>query len=750
MKYFYYSIQVMLLVLVLLACKKLSNDGLDEAPVVLKAPLEISVVNDDDQLPVVGVKVIISRKTTASGTFTRMDTIRTDQAGKISYSAPYPNYLKVELDTSYYHKGEELLEFTTESGGKVNLHTTPKFGMAVLDISVTDAATDQAIPAFSLAVSSRAPGKTDFMSSGPENADASGKLMVSLPYPNDIRVAVGDTVKYFPDTLFTALKNVRGVKVALKAVLKPLTVPLEVTVLDKDNGTPLADVSIAVLHKLTGQPDFKDIGLTGLTDKDGKLLLNAPFSGEVKIRTTDALYNTPDSVVTSLAYEKNRKVTLRSKALTPKAPVEISMYDQNSLLRAAGVSVKVSYKRTGQAGFTVETTGVTDDLGKLLVNVPFSGEMMFEVANDPYFTNKAVTAQNVGAGLKKVDLPLSSSTAKYPEPLTDGLQVSTLVLNNGISLNKPTDVVADKVGNVYICDQINNRIVRVSRTGNTTVVAGSGTSGSADGVGTAASFGTPWGMVADADGTTLYVSDGTHKIRKLSINPTTMVATVTTIAGSGAAGTADGNGIAATFNRPAGMALDQAAGLLYIIDYNSSRVRKLELNNANKVSTVTTSLLYSPVSIALNPAKTQLYVGAFGNTFGSTGSQLIKYSVTGTRVGLRGNTGDNFNDPSGLFVSAAGKVFVANDKSHSISQMIAEVVSGQNGASEFSFIAGSATFTPAATNGVSGTPGNTDGSAAVARFTSPWGIKYNTYTGTFLIADQGNNSIRLMKSNTIN
>jgi hypothetical protein len=61
MKYFYYSIQVMLLVLVLLACKKLSNDGLDEAPVVLKAPLEISVVNDDDQLPVVGVKVIVKQ-----------------------------------------------------------------------------------------------------------------------------------------------------------------------------------------------------------------------------------------------------------------------------------------------------------------------------------------------------------------------------------------------------------------------------------------------------------------------------------------------------------------------------------------------------------------------------------------------------------------------------------------------------------------------------------------------------------------
>lgn len=750
MKYFYYSIRVVLLLVVLMACKKLTNSGLDEAPVVLKAPLNVSVINDDDQLPVVGIKVIISRKTTASGTYTRIDTLRTNEQGKLSYSSPYPNYLKVEVDTTYYHKAVGLLEFTTENGGSISLHTTPKSGMAVLNISVTDAATDQGIPAFALAIGSRSPGKTDYISSGSEQADDNGKLMVSLPYPNEVRVSVGDTVKYFPDTLFAELKNVRGAKIALKAVAKPLTVPLEVTVLDKDSGSPLAAVSVAVLHKLTGKADFQDIGLTGLTDKNGKLLLDAPFSGEVKIKTSDALYNTPDSLITSLAYEKNRKVTLRSKALTPKATVEVSVYDQNSLLRASGVSVKVSYKLTGQTAFTALSTVTTDDLGKISVSIPFSGEMRFEVANDGYFMDKAVVGQNVGATLKKVDLPLSLSPAKYPEPSTDGLQVSTLALNNGISLNKPTDVSADKVGNIYICDQNNHRIVRVSRTGNTTVIAGMGTSGSADGIGTAASFGTPWGMVADNDGTTLYVSDGTNKIRKLSINPSTMAATVTTVAGSGAAGTADGNGTAATFNRPAGMALDEDAGLLYIVDYGSSRIRKLELDNANKVSTVSSSVLYSPVSIALNPAKTQLYVGAFGNTFGSTGSQLIKYSVTGTRVGLRGNTGDNFNDPSGLFISAAGKVFVANDKAHSIAQLISEVASGQNGNSEFSFIAGSATFSPPTTNAVSGTPGNINGAAAEARFNNPWGIKYNTYTGTFLIADQGNNSIRLMKSNAIN
>ncbi|TKC05152.1 SMP-30/gluconolactonase/LRE family protein [Pedobacter frigoris] len=750
-RYFYYSIQVVLLLIVFMACKKLANDSLDVVPVV-KAPLSVSVINDDDQLPVAGVKVIISRKISSKGDFVRVDTIRTNAQGQLSLELPYPNYLKVEVDTTYYHTAVQELEFLNENGGEVTLHTTPKYGMSPLDITVTDQA-NVPLPNFSLAISTKSPDQTNFFSTGPENSDANGKLMVSLPYPNDVRVAVGDTMKYFPDTVTAQLKNVRGATVALKAELKPLTVPLEVTVLDKDNNAPLADISIAVLQKLTGEADFKDIGLLANTGSNGKVTFNAPFEGEVRIMTADDLYSTPAEVITRMAYEKNRKVTLLSKALTPKAPVEISVFDQSNSQILPGISVKVSYKRTGQTVFTEETTAITGEDGKLNVSVPFSGEMKFEVINDAYFADKSVTAQNVGSGAKKIDLPLTLATAKYPEPITTSLQVSTLKLNNAITLAAPTDVVTDRRGNTYICDQNNNRIVRVSKSGNTTVLAGSGTAGTTDGTGTGATFNKPWGLALNDAGTILYVSDNSgHKIRRVSINLSTMVAAVTTIAGTGSTGTLDANGTAATFNRPAGLALDETSGTLYVADYSNNRIRKIALNSSNAVTTVSSTVVYAPVALALNPAKTLVYVGAFGNTFGSTGSQLMRFTPTGTRTGLKGQIDDNYNNPSGLFISQAGKIFVSNDQAHMISQLATEVAaSGSgNGTSTFSYVAGSPTFTTTVTNGVTGTPGNVDGSATTARFTNPWGIKYNTFTGSFLIADQGNNSIRIMKSNTIN
>ncbi|TCC84501.1 NHL domain-containing protein [Pedobacter hiemivivus] len=751
-RYFYYAVQVVILLVVFMACKKLTTDAFQEHS-VLTAPLNIAVVNDDDQLPVVGVKVIISRKTSPKDDYVRVDTVRTDEKGQISsYSLPYPNFLKIEVDTTYYHKAEQILEFVTENGGSVALHTTPKYGMAPLSIEVTNSTTAVPIPGLALSISSRVPETTEWLSSGPENADPAGKLMVSLPYPNEVRVAVADTIKYFPDTVVTNLKNVRGAAVALKTELKPLTVPLEVTVLDKDNQAPLANVSIAVQLKLTGETEFRDIGLAGVTDVNGKLVLNAPYSGEVRVYTSDDVYNLPDQFITRLAYEKNRVITLLSKALTPMAPVEVKVFDQANSQILPGISVKVSYKRTGQTTFTEVTTAPTDEEGKLSVGIPFSGEMKFEVINDPYFANKSITAQNIGIAAKTVDLPLVLNPVKYAEPITTDLQVGTINLNNAITLASPTDVAMDKRGNIYICDQNNNRIVRVSKTGNTTVLVGSGTAGTANGTGTSATFNKPWGLALDDAGTTLYVSDNSgHKVRKVSISPATMVATVTTIAGSGTSGTLDADGTAATLNRPSGLALDEAAGILYVGDYGGNRIRKIELNSNNKVTTVSTSVVYAPVALALNPAKTQLYVGAFGNTFGSTGSQLIKFTPAGARTGLKGILDNNYNNPSGLFISQAGKVFIANDQAHMISQLATEVgASGAgNGASTFSYLAGSATFTTAVTNGVTGDPGKIDGPATTARFTSPWGIKYNTYTGAFIIADQGNNSIRIMKSSTI-
>lgn len=742
----------LMVIIMVISCKKLENDALntDESNIP-QAPLEIKVINNDDQQPVAGVKVLISRQTSSNGDYVHVDTIRTDGNGIIKTKLPYPNRIRLEIDTTYYHKAEQVLDFVGANGNNMVLLTTPKFGMAPLNIAVTDQS-NTAIANFALLIATKAPGSANYISTGgTEHVGTDGKLIVSLPYPNTVRVLVADTIKYFPDTLMAALKNVRGESLALKAKEKPTTVPLEVTVVDKDNNAVLAGIEVAVLHRPTGQTNFTSINLIGTTNSDGKITFNTPFEGEVKIKTTDEVYFYPDSVITRMAYEKNRKITLRSKKLIPKAPVEIAVYDQSNNQILPGVTVKVSSKLNGETSFTADTVAAADEDGKLKVRVRFSGEMKFEVLNDRYFADKTITQQNIGSTTKQVSLPLTLKTAAYPEPILTDLRVSSLTLNNGITLNAPTDVATDKRGNIYICDQNNNRIVRVSRTGNTTVLAGSGTASSVDGVGTAATLNRPKGMVLNDAGTELYVTEYSgHKVRKIIIDLTKMIGTVSTLAGSGSAGAADGVGTAATFSNPHGLALDEIGDALYITDNSNSasagRLRKIVLTTST-VSTLGSTTMYKPISIAMNPARTFLYIGAIGNGYGSTDSYLFRVVPnTGVRTVLRQIVVANFNDPSGIYISPGGVIFLSNEKGHTISTVATEVTTN----STFNFLAGSGSTAATTVDAETGISGNIDGTAVNARFNKPGGIKYNMYSGNFFIADQGNNKIRIMKSSTIN
>ena len=105
--------------------------------------------------------------------------------------------------------------------------------------------------------------------------------------------------------------------------------------------------------------------------------------------------------------------------------------------------------------------------------------------------------------------------------------------------------------NLYVSDQSNNKIRKiVIATGEVTTFAGSGSWGSANGTGTAASFNSPQGITTD--GTNLYLVDrSNHKIRKIIIASKA----VTTLAGSGNYGFADGTGTAAKFYGPMGIDL---------------------------------------------------------------------------------------------------------------------------------------------------------------------------------------------------
>ncbi|GGH04552.1 hypothetical protein FAZ19_05560 [Sphingobacterium alkalisoli] len=141
----------------------------------------------------------------------------------------------------------------------------------------------------------------------------------------------------------------------------------------------------------------------------------------------------------------------------------------------------------------------------------------------------------------------------------------------------PSFVAVDASGNIFVSDQQNHRIRKITPSGVVTVFAGSGSIGSANGTGTAASFQYPMGLAFDGAGN-LYVADAyNHRIRKI-----TPAGVVSTYAGSGTAGLQNGALLTARFNYPMGLSFD-SNGDLYVADRTNHAVRRI---SSGQVTTI--------------------------------------------------------------------------------------------------------------------------------------------------------------------
>jgi len=179
---------------------------------------------------------------------------------------------------------------------------------------------------------------------------------------------------------------------------------------------------------------------------------------------------------------------------------------------------------------------------------------------------------------------------------TAGTSGSTDSTGTAARFNSPMGIAVDAGDNVYVADMNNNTIRKITSEGVVTTLAGTaGKQGHSDGTGAAASFVDPEGIAVDTSGN-VYVADTFNDtIRKI-----TPGGVVTTLAGTaGTTGSADGAGTAASFYEPEGIAVD-ASGNIYVADNGNSLIRKI--TPAGVVTTIIGAPGNATASTGLLPA----------------------------------------------------------------------------------------------------------------------------------------------------
>jgi len=211
-------------------------------------------------------------------------------------------------------------------------------------------------------------------------------------------------------------------------------------------------------------------------------------------------------------------------------------------------------------------------------------------------------------------------------------------------------------------------------------LAGKGGHGFADGAGSTAQFDHPVGVAVNSQGT-VYVADGWNNcIRQISA-----AGVVSTLAGSQAYGLADGQGAAAQFSHPSGLVVD-AQGTIYVADTYTNCIRKI------------------------------------------TPGGLVSTLAGSYNKGYADGTGPNalFDSPTAIAIDAQGMLYVADTHNQRIRKVTpAGVVSTVAGGGPTGF--GKGSFA--------------DGVGEAARFNAPYGVAVDAQ-GTLYVADAWNYRIR--------
>jgi uncharacterized protein (TIGR03437 family) len=357
----------------------------------------------------------------------------------------------------------------------------------------------------------------------------------------------------------------------------------------------------------------------------------------------------------------------------------------------------------------------------------------------------------------------------------------------GGALNSARDVAVDPLGNLFIAD--GHRVRLLSALGLATTFAGDGTFGFAGdgGVAISAVLNGPAGVAIGPDGNLYIADERNHRVRKVST-----AGVISTVAGTGIpAISVDGLPPTSTpLDAPAGLLLD-STGALWIGEYFGNRVHKLPPGGMMQpvagngtagfngdFRSATTAELQAPDQTTLDAAG-NLYIADSGNhriRKVTPQGMISTYAGTGS-AGFGGDGGQaasaTLNLPRGVAADAAGNLFIADTNNNCIRKvtpggLIATVVGGgpfplslprsvMVGFDQNLYIADTGNqrilkLTPAgdlstiAGTGTAGFSGD-GGDALSAQFSNPAAIAMDA-AGNLYVADFDNNRIRKLTPST--
>ena len=311
--------------------------------------------------------------------------------------------------------------------------------------------------------------------------------------------------------------------------------------------------------------------------------------------------------------------------------------------------------------------------------------------------------------------------AGYTPPLSTTGAPSSLPLFN------PYGTSTDSAGNLYIADTGNHVIRKVTPSGVSSVIAGTGNANFNGDVGTATAINLtyPQGVSVDAQGNVFIADSGNSRVRK--VDPT---GRITTVMGAGSGlplpGSFDGN---ALLIYPTGV-VATGNGSFVVVDEYFGIVA--QVNNVGTISLIPTSNLnYLALPIGIAVSGSNIYIA---DTFDH---RILKYNGSSTSIvagtGQPGYSGDNgpatkatLFAPAGVAADASGNLYIA-DSYNNVIRMV-------DTTGKITTIAGS---------GIPGFSGD-KGLAATAQFTFPTGINIDA-AGNLEVADQLNQRIRILR-----